>query len=229
MRGSGCFLLAMAVTGPAWAGPWAQPEGGWYAQAVITAEELEGIRGNRVELYGEYGLAPGWSVTAKSEAVAYETAGSQFDRTAWRATLRRQLVDHKGWAIGVEAGLLEGNSVGGVFGCDSWGGEIRVSGGLSGLRGGRNFHAFADAVSVRYEDGCVRHRAEIGYGVDLWQNLFLGQQLWIERGSDTADSSKYETRLGYHFDWADLAVGYRQEFAGDFDEQAVLLAVSFRH
>jgi len=227
MRGLGIFALGLAVAGPASAGPWAQAPGGWYAEAKITEEELEDVRGNRVELYGEYGLAPDWTVTFKSEAVAYEV-GSQFDKEFWRATLRRQLLSHKGWAVGVEGGLVHGSSLAGVFGCDGWGAEARLSGGLSGLRGGRNFYVFADAVAIRHEDGCIRQRAEFGYGVDIWQDFFISQQLWIERGNETADSNKYETKLGYHFDWADLAVGYREEFAGEFDEHAVLLALILR-
>ena len=176
MRGLGIFAWGLAVAGPASAGPWAQAPGGWYAEAKITEEELEGVRGNRVELYGEYGVAPDWTVTAKSEAVAYEI-GSQFDKEFWRATLRRQLVSHKGWAVGVEGGLVHGSSLAGVFGCDGWGAEARLSGGLSGLRGGRNFYVFADAVAIRHEDGCVRQRAEFGYGVDIWQDFFISQQL----------------------------------------------------
>ena len=101
--------------------------------------------------------------------------------------------------------------------------------GLSGLRGGRNFYVFADAAVIRHEDGCVRQRAEFGYGVDIWQDFFISQQLWVERGNETADSNKYETKLGYHFGWADVAIGYREEFAGEFDEHAVLLALILRH
>ena len=47
--------------------------------------------------------------------------------------------------------------------------------------------------------------------------------------SDTADSNQYETKLGYHFGWAAGAIGYREEFAGEFDEHAVLLALILRH
>ena len=227
MRGIAIILCGLMAAGPASAGPWAQAPGGWYAEATVTEEELEGVQGNRVELYGEYGLAPGWSVTAKTEAVSYEL-NSQYDREFWRATLRRQLLSHKGWAVGVEAGLVHGNSLAGVFGCDEWGAEARLSGGLSGLRGGRDFHVFADAVVIQHEDGCVRQRAEFGYGVDIWKDFFISQQLWIEQGNRTADSSKYETRLGRHFKWADLAIGYREEFAGEFDEHALLLAVILR-
>lgn len=228
MREFGVLFLGLAWAVPASAGPWSQPHEGWYAEAVGTEEELEGVRGNRVSLYGEYGFAPNWTVTAKSEAVAYEV-GSQFNKEFWRATLRRQLVTHKGWAVGVEGGLVHGSSLAGVFGCDEWGAEARLSGGLSGLRGGRNFYVFADAAVIRHEDGCVRQRAEFGYGVDIWQDFFISQQLWVERGNETADSNKYETKLGYHFGWADVAIGYREEFAGEFDEHAVLLALILRH
>lgn len=70
---------------------------------------------------------------------------------------------------------------------------------MSGLQGGRNFYVFADAAVIPHEDGCVRQRAEFGYGVDIWQDFFISQQLWVERGNETADSNTYENKLGYHF------------------------------
>lgn len=224
--GIACGGLCLAA--PAWAGPWAQEQGNWYLQAAVTQEELEDMDGNRVELYGEYGVADGWLVTAKSEAVTYDS-DYDLDKEAARLSVRRQLLSHKGWAVGAEGGLVYGSSVAGVFGCDAWGAEARLSGGLSGVRGARSFYTFADAAVIRHEDGCTRYRAEIGYGVDVWKNVFLSQQLWIERGNDTADSNKYETKLGYHFPWVDLALGYRQEFAGEYDEQAILLAMTVKH
>ncbi|MCA8891077.1 MAG: hypothetical protein KDA56_04510 [Hyphomonas sp.] len=37
-----------------------------------------------------------------------------------------------------------------------------------------------------------------------------------------------ETQLGYHFPLADVSIGYREELGGEFDEQAILLAVTVR-
>ena len=228
MRGLGIVAFgAFAFVGHAAAGPWAQGQGNWYARALITDQQLDGVAGNRLELYGEYGFAEKWTVTAKSEAVQYEL-GSQFDREANRLTIRRELVSSRGWTVGVEAGAVYGSAVAGVFGCEGIGGEVQLSGGLSGTRGGRNFYAFADVAAIRHEDGCQRQKLDIGYGVDLWKEIYLSQQLWIERGNVTAKSDKYETQLGYHFPWADVAVGYRDEFGGAFDEQAVLIAVTLR-
>lgn len=228
MKRVGLILCsALAATGRAEAGPWAQGQGDWYARAVLSDEQLDGANGTRVDLYGEYGITEKWTLTAKSEAVAYDI-GSQFDREAYQLTLRRQLISNRGWAVGVEAGAVYGSAVAGVFGCEGLGAEARLSGGLSGVRGDRAFYAFADIAANGHEDGCTRQRLEIGYGVDLWQDVYFGQQLWVERGNVTADSNKYETQLGYHFPWADVSVGYREEFAGDFDEKAVLVGVTLR-
>ena len=228
MRGIVVLALgALMAAGMADAGPWVQAPGHWYAQGIITQEDLNGADGNRMELYGEYGFARNWHVTVKSEAVSYKS-GSAFDRESLRLTMRRQLVSSKGWTAGVEAGAVYGSAVANIFSCEGFGAEGRLSGGYSGLKHGRNFYAFADAAYISHEDGCERQRAELGYGVDLTEKIFLSQEVWIERGNRTADSDKYQTQLGYHFPWADLALGYREEFSGSFEEESVLVAITVR-
>lgn len=209
------------------AAPWAQEEGDWYARALITQEELNGADANRVELYGEYGLAGRWTVTAKSEAVAYRDA-PEFDRETWRVTMRHEFVSSGRWAMAVEAGAVHGSVVAGVFDCRDWGFEARLSGGYSGQRKGRPYYLFADLATIQHEDGCRRDKAELGYGADIGEGLFVTQQLWIERGNQTADSVKYETQIGYHFPWADVSAGYREELGNEFEEQAFLLALTLR-
>ena len=98
----------------------------------------------------------------------------------------------------------------------------------SGVRKGRNYYLFADAAWVHQEGGCDRQRFEFGYGADLGGNFFTTEQVWLETGRQSAESIKTETQFGYHFPLADVSVGYREEFGGAFDEQAILLAVTLR-
>lgn len=228
MRGLGVLLCgALAASGAAEAGPWAQSEGGIYARALVSAERLDGEDGWRSDLYAEYGLARRWTVTGKAESVRYDAGTADAD--AYRVSLRRQLWSNaKGWAVGAEAGVLNGSALAGVYGCQGWGGEARVSVGRSGTRKGRNYYFFGDAAWLTQEGGCDRQRVELGYGSDLGGKFFTSQQLWLEHGRVSANSVKTETRLGYHFPLADMSLGYREELGGEFDEQAILLAITVR-
>ncbi len=229
MRGIGWLLLGAAgAAGTAEAGPWAQEPGSIYARGIVSTERLDGEDGRRGEIYGEYGLARNWSVTAKAEMVRYEGGGIS-DRDALRVSARRQLwSSDKGWALGAEAGLVYGSAVAGVFGCDGLGGEARMSVGRSGTVKGRNYFVFADVADIRHEDGCARQRAEFGYGSDIGPHLFTLQQVWLERGNQSADSIKFDSQIGYHFKSADLSLGYREESGGAYREHAVLVAVTLR-
>ena len=229
MRGLGGILFgALAVSGTAEAGPWAQAPGGIYARSVFSAERLDGEDGWRGDVYGEYGLPGRFTLTGKLESVRYDSGVSDAD--AYRVSVRRQLWSGaKGWAIGAEAAAIHGTALAGVFGCQGWGGEARLSAGRSGTtRRGHDYYLFADAAWIRQEGGCDRQRFEFGYGIDLGEHVFTAQQVWLEYGRMSADSVKSETQLGYHFPLADLSVGYREELGGEFDEQAVLIAVTVR-
>lgn len=227
MRIGVLLASALVVSASAAAGPWAQPDGGWYGRGVLAVEDLDDEQGFRADLYGEYGLTDRLTLTAKSEAVVYPDF-SELNRETWRLTLRREVWRRNGWSIGVEAGPVYGSAVTGVFGCQDFGGEARISGGLSGVRANREFYVFSDLAYIAHDDGCQRQRAEFGYGADIWGNVFLSQQVWIERGNETADSNKFETQLGYHFSRFDVSIGYREELGDAFDERAALIAVTAR-
>ncbi len=222
-----CLLTGASIAGAASAAPWVRDEDGWYARSLLSAETLDGAEGWRADTYGEYGLTSRMTLTAKAEAITFPS-DTAFDRQAYRLTLRRRLMVHKGWAIGAEAGPIYGSTSTGLFACDGAGAEIRAGAGYSGVREGKPFHAFADLAVIAQEGGCRRTRAEFGYGADLGYNLFTGQQVWLEDGNQTADSLKTETQLGYHFRHFDAAIGYREELGGVFTERAVLVAITAR-
>lgn len=221
------MFAALCGSGFAEAAPWVREEGGWYARALGARDSLDKKEGWRVDLYGEYGLTPKLTVTAKSEAVTYPGA-TEFDQEFGRLTLRRELSSHKGWTAGVEAGPFYGGTSIGLHGCDSAGFETRAGAGWSGQYKGKNLHAFSDVAYLAQGGGCSRMRIEMGYGQDLSERVFMGQQLWYEVGDRTARSVKTETQLGLHFTQFDLSLGYREEIGGAFNENAVLIAVVMR-
>ena len=229
MRGLGGLLFGMlAVSGTAEAGPWTQAPGGIYARGIISSERLDGEDGWRGDLYGEYGLTSHWTVTGKVESVRYEYGGVS-DRDAYRLSVRRQLWSNEaGWVAGAEAGLIHGSAVAGVYGCEGWGSELRASVGRSGTYRERDYYLFGGFAQINQENGCSRQRLEFGYGADIGGHFFTSQQLWLEQGNQSARSIKSDTQLGYHFPLVDVALGFREEYGGEFDEQAWLLAFTVR-
>lgn len=222
------IFTAASIAGAASAAPWVREEGGWYGRALIANDTLDGAEGWRGDAYAEYGLTGDWTVTAKTETVTY-TDFEEFDRDAFRLTLRRKLLERGNWTLGAEAGPIYGSTATGFAGCDGYGFEARGGAGYSGAhKSGQRFYAFADAAYIRQENGCERMRAEFGYGSDLTDRVFVTQQLWIEEGNKSADSIKLENQIGVHFGPLDVSLGYREEYGGQFEERAILVALVAR-
>ena len=228
MRGWIVQLLAtLGCAGTAQAAPWVRDDDGWYARALITSETLDGAEGWRADGYGEYGLTEKLTITAKAESVTYD-GFNEFDREAFRLTLRRQLMKRGNWVAGAELGAVHGSTATGFSGCEGWGYEARAGAGYSGVLRERAFYAFGDVAYIQQERGCERQRAEFGLGTDIGENMFLTQQIWIENGNQSADSVKTESQIGIHFDTFDLSLGFREEIGGEFEETAVLIALVAR-
>lgn len=226
------FIAATGAGGIAEAGPWVRDDGGWYARALAARDSLNGEEGWRLDLYGEYGLTPKLTATLKNEAVIYPGAPA-FDRDLWRLTVRRTLASHKGWTAAAEIGAfhgstLNGSAASGLVFCEGAGFEGRLGAGWSGSYRGRPLYTFVDVARLSQGDGCDRTRLEAGYGQDLTRNIFIGQQLWFEEAAISGQSVKTETQLGVHFGPVDVSLGYREEISGNFNENAVLIAVSAR-
>lgn len=197
-------------------------------RGLVSAETLDGLDGLRADTYGEYGLTDRLTLTGKTEAVFYEDSIGEIDRQSYRVSLRRQLCFRKGFTLGAEAAAVYGNAIVGTFGCDEWGGEARVSGGYSGVRRSLGYFLFTDIAMISHQDGCLRQRAEFGYGADISDRIFVTQQVWLERSNDSADSNRFESQVGYHFGQFDVSVGYREEFGGACEENAYLIALTTR-
>lgn len=233
MRGIASIILAGAsAAGTAEAAPWVREEGGWYARALGARDSLNGVEGWRADFYGEYGVTSKTTLTLKNEAVIYPDAPA-FDQDQWRLTARRTLGSYKGWTAGAELGALHGATLNGttgrgVFICEGTGFEARLGGGWSGYYRAQSLYVFADAAHLSQGDRCNRTRIEAGYGQDLTDRVFIGQQFWFEEGEVTGRSVKTETQLGVHFGHVDVSLGYREEIGGAFNENAVLIAIVAR-
>lgn len=222
----GCFWSASA---PSDAAPWTQDAGGAYLRSSVAYESLQTEDLWRGDMYAEYGIKDRWTVTAKAEATKFSNLMGQ-DKEAYRATLRHRLYQNKGWLFALEGGAVHGNTSAGIFGCDDWGGELRVSGGAQGKLRGKDFYLFLDAAQLRYEDGCRRNRIELGVGTHAGGRYHLSQQFWYETGNLSATSFKVQSQLIYRTDnETDFSIGLREELGGEFDERSVLIAVTLRH
>jgi len=230
MRGLQTYLLAGAsLAGCAEAAPWVRDEGGWYSRALVAQDRLDGAEGWRTDLYGEYGLTPKLTVTAKSERVSFPGA-ADFNRDSYRLTLRREMFSRGGWVAGAEAGAVHGSTVTGPDrACDGAGLETRLGAGWSGVsERGRGRYAFADIARIVQQDGCERSRIEIGHGQDITERIFISQQLWLEDGNRSVRSVKTDAQLGVRVSGMEVSLGYREEIGGLYNERAVLVAVVAR-
>lgn len=180
-----------------------------YRRARVAQDRLDGAEGCRTDLYGEYGLTPTLSVTAKSERVSFR-GGADFNREWCRLTLRRELFSRGGWVAG--AGL-----------------ETRLGAGWSGVsERGLGRHAFADIARIVQQDGCERSRIEIGHGQDITECILISQQFWLEDGDRSVRSLKADAQLGVRVSGKEVSLGCREELGGLYKERAVLAAVVSR-
>lgn len=206
-----------------------QAEGEAYARVAFAAEDVEGLTASRYDAYAEYGFADSWTVTAKAETVLFEN-NEDFNAEGFRATVRKEL--HRGdrFVVSVEAGILDGAAFGGApDGCDTTGAEARVGAGWSGgFEDDREWFAFADLARSAHEGGCERDRLELGYGSRVVGDVYVVNQLWLERGSGNARSDKLETAIVWRAGFADVSVACREELSGRFDETGIVFALAKR-
>lgn len=209
------------------AGPWLREPGEVYTRVALAAEDVEGLQAMRYDLYTEVGLSERWTLTAKAERVDFVDA-RDFSREGYRATVRRDLWRRDTALVSVEMGAVYGAAIGGVRGCDQVGGEARLTGGASGRWDGMRWYGFADVATRVHGEGCWRDRLEIGAGREITRDLYITNQIWIERGSESSRSDKYEAGLLYRHAVADFGIAYREEFSGRFEESGIVVSIARR-
>ncbi|MEO0883576.1 MAG: hypothetical protein AAFY34_12740 [Pseudomonadota bacterium] len=221
------FAICISA-GAADAAPWTQEAGNWYVQAGLLGQTIDSEQAVRLETYAEYGLTSRWTVTGQVEGVTFpDLAG--FNQYAYRLTGRRRFWQQGSLMLAVEGGLVGGEAIGGLFGgCETIGGEARLSFGGAGTRkNGRGWFFFTDAA-IREHGNCRRQRLEAGYGAELAPNWFAVNKVFYDRGGGLAQSAKFESTLVRRFEATDLGFGVRQEFGGDFQEFGLLISLERR-
>lgn len=226
MKGAFLFTFLLLPQLTAAAAPWIQEEDKAYVRVAYAREEVEGLQAHRADLYGEFGLTRLWTVTGKVEGVAYDDA-EDFNAQGWRATARRRVFQRGALVGSVEVGASQGAAVGGSNGCETLGAETRVGLAWSGQWRKTDIFAFSE-LAERLHDGCLRHRFEFGLGQRATENIWVVSQVWIERGTQNAESDKIQTELLWKGDAVDFSVGYRQENGRVFDESGVFIAIARR-
>ena len=221
------LVYSLALPWPlASAAPWTRDDGELYTRISLASEEVEGLQGWRSDAYAEYGLTSDWTVTVKVEGVAYEDA-EDFNGQGWRATARRKLYHRGTFNVTAEAGLLQGEAIGGRNGCETLGAEARTGASWSGRWRKRETYLFGE-VAGRFHDDCQRERYEFGFGQQASRNIWNVTQVWIERGDTNAKSDKVQSELLWRSDLADFSIGYRNENGGRFREESIFFAVAKR-
>ena len=208
------------------AAPWVQGDGELYVRTAIASEQVESLEGYRADIYAEYGLSERWTLSLKSEAVAYPDA-QDFNVQGWRATARRQMFASGGFRASLEGGLLQGAAIGGRNGCETLGAEVR--GGVAWSGTWRKTETFTHLeFASRLHDGCRRDRFEFGLGQKLIGPIWSVSQLWYEDGTVNARSQKNQTELLWKAEAFEASVGYRKENGGFFDEEGIFIALAGR-
>lgn len=221
----GFFFLALLQPSAA-AAPWYVGDEAVYASVSVSNGEVDGLNNVRSSLYGEYGVAPNWTITSKLERVAF-TDASDFNSDAWRSTLRRTFSFSETISLSLESGLLQGEAIGGFGGCRRLGVEFRAGAAWSGKLRNVDTYSYVE-LAQREHDGCSRSLMEIGIGRQATRNLWLVSQVFIEEGGGLATSYKSQNGVLWKGQLNELIVGYRTEQGGEFREDAFFISIARR-
>ncbi len=228
MKGLWIGFTAIGYTTSAHAAPWLRGDGEGYGRLAAAGERVEGIEAQRYDAYGEYGLTPRWTLTAKAEFVSFP-GNTDFNAEGYRASLRRELFRREALVLSAEVGAVQGEAIGGATaGCASLGGEARLGAGASGDGRTGKWYGHIDVAYREHDGGCQRERVELGFGQEITKNVYVVSQYFAERGTADARSDKIETGLLYRHGRMDWSLSYRQETSGRFEEEGIVAALAVR-
>lgn len=220
-------LTTTVATPLAEAGPWGQVKGDAFARAAYSNEQIDGADAWRVDAYGEYGISSDWTLIAKAESVSFPNA-AEFDASEARLVFQRRFIENKYITLAAGGGAVYGAAIGGAEGCDTWGGETRMSAGSSGKLGERDWYASIDLSSRWHSDGCQRNKLDLVAGYKARKNTIVSPQLYVERSNRGADSTAVQIEWIHQLEGFDLTFGYKYESGELFDQQATIIAISKR-
>lgn len=220
---SASVAFVVTASGPAaLAGPWAQDQGVWQDTTSVSYETGDFGLSSRQDYYLEAGLHPKWTGVFKIESLL-RTESGQDDRTAAQLGVRRQLWRNDIAAISIQGAVLFGESFLGDA-CSGTGFETRTGAGRNINAFGQKGFAALEGAYRAYGGGCSREKLDAVVGLDLAPKWRIYGKLFGETGGGV-NSVKAELQVTRRFWGHDWGLGYRQEFAGEFEERAILVSM----
>lgn len=216
---SGLFLPA------ARAAIWSEGEGQLYVRAVFSNQSLNGVQANRSEIYTEYGLGAEWTLIGKAARLEFEDIPSQrLNGKGWALSLQRSIDLPAGFITSGHLGLIEGKALTSTRG-------IAVTGGLGAgwsgkLRGRATF--LTVSAEHRFHRDHIRSVYMVGQGGHLIGDIWTLNTLFYESGGSLSTSFKTQSELVWHRHNMELALGFREELGGAFQQSELYIAMSVR-
>lgn len=222
----GCIFIAAVIAPAASAGPWVRQDDDFYSRLALSRSSIEGLHASRMDAYGEYGLSEHWTATFKYERLQFDDY-DEYDADGWRVTLRRGFSLGQGLVASLEGGPLAGEAIGGAGGCQSEGAEARTGLGQGFQLDDRlNGYWFAEGAVRAHADGCMRKRLELGYGQQIFSEIWIMTQAWFDDGDENMSSSKYQLEYMWRTGTFDVSLGSVTELSGNFEETSIFLALA---
>lgn len=206
---------AAIPVGEASASAWARPPGDGQTINTISVERGDFGETWRFDDLIEFGLTEGWEGNLKIDS-SYRYHDFVDSRLSLQAGVKRSFAIGERSAVAVQGSILGGQAVQGVA-CNGLGFETRVAAGTSFDLAGRNAFANVEGALRTRGEGCDRTLAEATLGVDLFGGLSTIAKVWTEQGSGS-ETVKAEGMLLWTIGGVTLALGYREEVSGAYDE-----------
>lgn len=227
MRGLAICLLGAVFAPLAQAGPWGQDPGDVYARIAFSNEVQNGLDGQRLDVYGEFGLWKDWTLIAKAERVEFGRA-NELNAEAQRLTVRKPVLKRGRFALAAEGGLVNGAAISGDRKCQELGVEVGGSIGSSGLVAGRPWYGSVDLAGRQHNRGCQRLKLDIVTGIEYSKDSLVVFQVYNDIGNFTSPSHKAQIDFVQRYRYFDLSFGYKQEFGSAFDQTGFVIALTTR-
>lgn len=106
--------------------------------------------------------------------------------------------------------------------------EARSSIGTAGRVAKRDWYFWADVSGRWHSDGCQRQKLDLVFGFSGGKNVTYSPQIYFEQSNRAADSIAFQTEWIQHFPKFDLTFAVKNENGDEFEQQALLVAISKR-
>ncbi len=211
-----------AMSGQAYASPWAQPVHEGYQSVSVARETGEFGETLRQDTYLEYGAFQNWTLSGKFETVWRLNAATLDQRSAGFVRLQREIIHTDQIVVSGIVGALAGERLDDE-GCGGFGSEIGASVGHSRELAGASVYAFAEALTGARRD-CEHATLDVVVGTQLNDNWTLEVKGFSEQFPGR-EFIKTELTASRKIGKFALGAGVRREVSGAFDEDSVFMSI----